>query len=627
MASRTCGLINDGTWTIVKDGQADLEAFASKAILAVEEASDDLDNLISGLTPIDIDFDIRSAGDLSDPFTLGDPPPTEDIFYTKPVIDYNPSIEIPVFDRTVQPPDPFTKPAPEPTYPPTPGELDAEAPGNPPEVGDYVFPPDPDDTIPPLPYLTPIIVPDIPDLQLPTFDAAEPTDDTDTAIGVFDWSETGYVGTVDTELVTQLKDILGGSTGIPDCVWNMIFARARKQIRNTTNQAREEAEDYWASRGHFLSNGQLRQRTKEAADVEREQVSEIVREQTIQDSKIYVERLNTALAQSIAYETQLIGLYNQQMQRSLEAARTTFQIAIDVANLKITRYNIRMQGYLVNAQVFDTVMKGELARLEETRLELEAQKLVSQVNLQELEAYKAQLTAIVSTFDLFKAQVEAVIAKYDADKTRVEAFAESVNVYEAKVSAFEAEWRGYGEAVKAQVALVDGYKAEADAYSSLVAAYSTGVQADKNVFDAKIDGERLKIDRLGKSLDKFSAEIQAETAQSNVELQNNELDLKGYEAHVSAEEARVRSDAQRLDVLVRNLNAQLQAQANETQLKIQEAQNKLSVQTSGLDAIVRAHSSIGSSALAALNYAASIQYSAQNASQCQTQYKYEIAGG
>ena len=489
-------------------------------------------------------------------------------------------------------------------------------------VGDYPFPDDPDQTIPAVPSLRPIEVPNLPSLSLPEFTAALPDEPQLLTFTTLDWSEEDYSPEVQAEVIAQIEAILGGSTGIPDHIWDMIESRARRQIRAVARKDEQDAVDYWASRGHFLTNGQLRLRVAQAADRDREQVSELVRELVIQDFKIYVERLNNALAQGIALEGQLIGLHNAVQTRALQAAEMVFKTQLDFAKYYLEYYNARMQGYTAKAQVFQTVMQGELARLEETRIKLEQQKLVSELNLQDLEAYKAQITAIVALYGLFEKQVDAVVAKYDADKTRVEAFAEQVNVYESQVEAYKTEWEAYTARINGEVAKLEAFKTEADVFGTRVQAYATGVQADKAVYEAEADTERLKLDWLDGRVKELDTKVRQESARVEASLRTNEVNARIYEASGRIEENRVQSDAQRLDVLSRNADLRMQRQIQETQLKIQEAANKIRAQTDLLNSVLAAHSQVGASALAALNYSAQISDSIQNSTSCSVNYQY-----
>jgi surface antigen len=482
----------------------------------------------------------------------------------------------------------------------------------------------PSDEIPPLPSLHPISIPDFAPLEFQEFTGTIPSPVAETGFVDFEWTEPGYTPEVRTEVVSQIKAILGGSTGIPDLIWNMIEARARQQLRATARQAKEEATTYWASRGHFLSNGQLRKRVDIASEVEREGVSELVRELVIQDAKIYVERLNTALAQGIALEDHLVRLYNTITDREFRAKQLLIELRLQVARYKVERYNTLLQAVQIEAGIFDTLVRGELAKLEQTKAELEKQKLVGQLNQQQLEAYRAQIAGITAKYDLFSKQVEAVVAQYDADRTKVAAFSETVKAYQAKVQAKEAEWRGYAEAVRGEIAKQDSYRISAEIFGQRVQAYATGVQADRARLDAQVEAAKLRLERTNAELERVQKELDAEAKRVEAVLRAKESEVRVFEAEGKVESDRVTSDAQRLRVLVENVRSQMQAQIQETQLKIEEAKNIRALQEEGLKTMASIQASIASSALAALNIGATIQESASNSYSCINRFNTEL---
>ena len=610
---------------LVVEGLGDIQDVAENSIYNVELAANALRSFVHTLDPLDVDIALENAGALSNPFDIGEPPTLTPVTFNKPVKDYDFELNVPDFNQTAVPPGEFTTLPPELNLPNSPTPLAAEAPSNPPEVGNYAFPSAPTDPIPPLPALFPLEVPSVPAIADLSFDWPEPAELEDLRAGTFEWSDTGYTPTVRQEVVDQIKAILGGSTGIPDVIWNMIEERARAQARQVARQVEEDAADLWAGKGHFLSNGAQRKRVKEALDVERETVSAQIRELVIQDAKIYVERLNTALAQGIALEQQLIGLYNAQMDRSLLAARTVFELIVAAANLRIAQYNARMAAFLQRAQVLKIQLEAEILKLERIKVILEAQQLRGQLNLQLLESYKAQIQALVARYGIFESEIKGVIAKYDADKTRVAAFGELVTVYQTQQQAKETEWRGYGEAVKAENLQFDGYDTLAKAFLTKAQIYSTGVEADKSVFQAYVEREKLRMERLNLAIQELGINVQAESAEVDAGIKIQELGARIFEALGNVERSRIESDAQRFNVLVQNANFKMQAQVQETQMKLQDAKNIMDAQIQGLGAILQGHASIGSSALAALNFTAAVQNTTDNQFTCTNHY--EFAGG
>ncbi len=618
----SCGLIGGPAAEEAINGLTTVQSFASEAVDRMVYASDALQDFLTEVSPLISDVSLDDIGALSYPFQRGLAPTAPNLDLDVPGIDYDPSLVEVQFEGTSVAPGPFTKVAPELNLPATPEALTVEAPTGAPTVVERDMPTAPDDEIPDLPTLTSITIPALPALSFPEFTATAPDALQELSIPELSWSETAYSFENKTEVSAQISAILGGSTGIPDAIWEMVWARSGRQIRQVARKAREDAEEYWANKGHFLPTGALRQRVREAGLVEVEQLSDLARAQAIEDSKIYVERLNNALAQGIALEGVLIGLHNDQARRSLEAAKFVIDTAGRLADLRVSVYNAQVAGFLQKAQAFDVQVRAELAQLEKTKIELEAQKLVGTLNLQRLETYKAQISGIQTKYALFSDQVKAVVAQYDGDRTRVEAFGELVKVFESQQKAKEIEWRGYGEAVRGEAERVNVFKIEADAYLAKVQGYKAGTDADVAVMDAKLRGEGQKLERLKIALDKFRTVLEGDVQRISSLEKTFNSEVRVWEGEGRLEEMRVRSDDQRFDLLLRNAQIKATIEGQNLTRNIAHTEKLYDLQFNSINTGLEANTQIGSSALAALNFAATISDSVSNSSSCSQNYSY-----
>ncbi len=616
-----CGLISGPASSVAQSGLASIQAYASDAITRVITSSETLKAFLDELTPISDDIQLDDVGNLSSPFTRPYKPGRPDMNITVPNLGYNPALRDVQFVRTVSSPGDFTEVAPDLNFGTRPTPVTQTAPGAAPTVPERAMPDAPTNDIPPLPSFRSIIVPTVEQLTLPEFTAARPNDFELGEIPSFSWEEGEYTGQVQTDLVTQIKAILGGSTGIPDAIWDSIWARSRRQILKQARASQEQIKERYSAMGHMVPHGAERKRLKEADDIALDAIGEQARETAVQDAQIYVERLNNALAQGIALEGQLITLHSQQASRALQVAQLIPQIAIEAANIKVAAYNARMAAYAQDAEVFVKVMQGELAKLEKFRAELEAQKLIGELNLQDLEAYKAHLQALQATYGLYTEQVKAVIGQYDADKTRVQAFGEEVKAFEAIHRGKEAEWRGYSETIKAEVAKLEPYKVASDVHLNRIRAYEVGTTADRNALDAEIANENLKLERLRAALDQLRILLQGEVERVNVLRGAYDADARMYAAEGDVERSRVASDDRRFEVMVRNAEIKANNGLKNLELNIRSAENQSQVLLTGNSNILQANTQVGASSLAALNFSASISDGVSNSTNCTTTYE------
>jgi hypothetical protein len=616
--------VGDSVYLDVKQGQQEVDQIANAAIAQANAIADAITNLVQSVQPILDNIRLGDAGSLSNPFAISTRPVKPNgLELDQPEIGYDPQINEVRFNRTVSAPGDFTKSAPALNLPSQPGALAATPPQGVPVVPERPLPASPSDEIPQIPTLNQIIIPPIPLLTFPSFNEPAPSNLANQEVGYFSWTETNYTQAVLPNVLVQIQAILGGATGIPNQVWDMIWARARRQILRQARKGREDAIGMWAGRGFFMPTGFLDQKLQEAMDLETDQIGDVTREQVTQDAKIYVERLNGAITSGIALEGTLIGLYNEQARRKLEAARTVIEMAIQAARVRIEVYNAQMTGWHIKAQVTQLELQIELGKLESVKIELEAQKLIGELNMQEVEIYKAELQGVLAKYELFKTQIQAVIAQYEGDKVRVQAFGELVAVYKAQVEAKTAEWNGYAEAVKGEETKMEGFKTETNAYLARVQAYQSGVQADAEEMRAKVSGEQLKIDYLRVLIQKFDGLLRSEQARVDTLARVFEADVRAWGVEGDIERSRVQSDTTRFETLLRNAQIRAQIEMDNLKLKIESANQANSFQLAGLEAVLRAATQVGASALSALNYAAHVTSSFQQSAGCSETYSHE----
>lgn len=615
-----CGLIGGPASSVAQSGLATVQSFAKDALSRSENSASLLVDFLSGMTPISSNINLDDIGSLSSPFSNPDDPTAPDTAFDVPEIEYEPYLNDVAFVSTVSHPGEFGERPPTLDFGTRPTPIDIANPGNAPTIAERTMPTAPDEEIPPLPSLRGITIPAMDNLTLPTFEGVFPDALQVSDVPAFSWTETPYSATVRDDLVTQIQAILGGSSGIPEGIWDMILARVTRQLELVLDQAVDGIESRYSSMGHMLPAGPERRRVRDAEHLFTEALGEHVRQQAVQDAQIAVERLNTALAQGIALEGQLMNLHNQQAARSLQAAQLMITITIQAAQLKVTAYNARMQAYGVQAQVFVQVMQGELAKLEKFKAQLEGQKLIGELNLQDLEAYKTRIQAIESTYTLYTEQVKGVLGQIEADKTRVEGFEAEVRAFEAIHRSKETEWRGYGETVKAELGKLEPFKALADVHLGRLRGYEIGIGADKAKSDAQVSNEQLKIQRLGVDLNRVKTLLDAEV--SRVSALNQTYATKGqiFATHGRLEDARVSSDAQRLQLMLGNADARAKVALQNLQASMAHRESLSQIQLRGFSDVLGANAQIGASSISSLNYSATISDSVSNSTGCSTTY-------
>jgi hypothetical protein len=492
-----------------------------------------------------------------------------------------------------------------------------------------VFIPDADFTLPPVPDLHAITVPTPDEISLPEWDEVAPEAYIPDPGGEFVWFEPGYFSAMLDEVKSRLSTMLAGGTGIPDAIWNMIWDRARAALYEQRDAAIEEATERWAARGFSVPGGALNKQIERAIRAFNNASAEQLRETAIKQAEMEVQNLQFAVQQGIALESQLMDLYNQQIGRILDAAKTKFQIAIDLYQARVQRYNIEAQVYSAKAQVHKTLIEAELSKLEEYKARLEGEKLIGELNMQDVQIYTAQVDAVGKEVEVFKAQLDGVKAQVDVDKTRVEAYAAGVQAYGEMVKAKAIEYEAYNAEIKGEQVKAEIYKALADAYGSEVDAYGKKVQAEVMAAEIDIKDQQLAIDLYKTSLARFEAELKYETDNADTTLKKTATAIeelkavladKGlsleYEKLVAGFKMEAIKDATQKNIA--KLNADVE---------IEKADTAAYIEGKKTEAMIKAQ--LAASALSAINISAGVSYSGSdsNSSDCSKTYQYDGDGG
>jgi hypothetical protein len=133
----------------------------------------------------------------------------------------------------------------------------------------------------------------------------------------------------------------------------------------------------------------------------------------------------------------------------LKSQEYTAKYANEYIDLQIKTYGFFVELFKARAQVYETILRGEIAKVETFKAQIEAQVAISQVNEQRVKVYSEKIRAVLAQVDVYKAQIEAMNAfilgtknKIEANKLTMDAWAVKANAliqeYTGKVSAFRA---------------------------------------------------------------------------------------------------------------------------------------------------------------------------------------------
>jgi len=405
-----------------------------------------------------------------------------------------------------------------------------------------ILPPEPDDTLPTSPNLEQITLPASPSIINPVFDAVlvgGPSDPTAT----FTYTQQAFADTLLTAVKSKLDFWLDdNSTGLSDAIFQNIWASAREREDGIAMAAREESFQEFAARGFSLPPGALIARNQEILQNNQNKSSSLSREQAIKQAEMEVENVRFAMTEASKLEVALVDNHLQIQRLDFEIARTTVDLALQLFASQVNRYNADVSAYRTRAEVFKTLLEGEVLKLDVFRAELDGERIKGEINTQKIDNYRAQIEAVLATFELFKSRLEASRFTIDSNKQLIDKFSARIEGYATEARAAAIATDIYSSRIDAEKLKIDTFGSEVDAYQAQVQGYSALVQAKATSKEQQISIERFKIEEFEANVVAVKAQIDALVAELNSETAIYDSQVRLFASEGETEARRFESD-------------------------------------------------------------------------------------
>lgn len=449
----------------------------------------------------------------------------------------------------------------------------------PPELAALASPLEPDFMLPAVPTLEELALPDAPTLDLPTFVAT--LDEQPDAPNIeFSYAETEYASSLLTalqdRLLAQLLD--EAARGIDPAVEAAIWERAFDREAMLTHRATGEAVRLMRCRGFRMPEQTLVRVVQQALQGGLQRSAGLQRAIAIEQAHLQQANFRFAFETAVSFESSMIDRHNAAQARALEAAKAMVQGQIAVFNARVALFSAGVQAFAVRAAVFKARLDAALAAIEVYRSQLEAQKVVGQINGQRVAVYKAQIAGVRAIVDTYRTRVDAAKAQIANNKAVVEAYRATISAVESQVAAKIAEYDTFaaqvkGQAVKAQLfgKQVDAYRVRVGAFGELARARLGAQQLQfkqanefplelyKSQVDAYKGAAGAAIEQLRATVAVMQARVSAFAAQEGAKVGHVQAQLKVAAANIEA----TLGEAQAL-VDVGRANLQVAASAAQT---------------------------------------------------------------
>lgn len=506
-------------------------------------------------------------------------------------------------------PPSFTPTIPNIAIPDAPAPIDTSGLPARPAVGTVTLPTAPNLTLPVLESMEAINIPVFTFPTLPTFDEAAPAF-TDAAPSTFvNWSEPTYASENFDEVKAVIKRIFAGGTGLPPAIEQQMFDRARARLDQTSRKAVQDAFDTFANKGFTMPPGVLVEQVNAANEQARLESNAQERDIRTLVAQTEIDNMKFAVQQGIAAENIIFNIFNNAAQRTFEIAKFAVESQISLFNTKVTLFNAMTSAYQTRAQVFKFKLDAALAALEAYRVQLEGQKVVSEINLQKVQAFNARVQALVSQVEIYRAQMQGAQVQAEVIRTQIDGYRADVQAYAERIGADKVRFDAYKSQVEGEVAKVGVYDAQARVFQSLVSA--EGIKADVGIksIQANIEQMNAVTQRFVALVDRSKAEIQgklgvveakARTAGLNIQFMSaqNDASRAKAEAIIRIGEQQLQTNLGLVQALIERFKANVNKVIQEADLKarsLQAAGQMASTLAGGAMAAQHVQATIGSS--------------------------------
>lgn len=471
----------------------------------------------------------------------------------------------------------------------------------------------------PFPELRPITLPPVPTVELdqisfggtrPEFEGALP----EVADFVFD-SEV-YTPTFMSQIQQTVASMLGGGTGLPPDVEYSLFERAREREVELGERETDRTTNEWAAKGHRYPAGPHARRVDLARRDASYKISQINREQFIEHWRFQLTQLAAGLQTALAAEEVLLRVFADAEQRRFEAVKFRAELAVDVFNAMVSKYNADAGLFQAEATVYRERIQAEMAKVELYAAQLRGQQLIGELNAQDIQIFAERLRALQVNAEIYRTRIQAYTAQFEAARTKVELYRAQLESNNALVSVYEADTRAFVELVRAQQVREERFSTKASIYGKQVDAWKTRYEGMMTGFNAEMERTRLQRDAYVADSERLGAWIAGETGRVRALSDKYQAiateigarsELERTQAQVALEIARASIERYRAaaEMLLKNAEVKIQSglTASSLLLRAHETATTTYAQlAAGFTSAANVNASIQDSSSASLSY-------------------------
>lgn len=429
--------------------------------------------------------------------------------------------------------------------PTVPSSVLPTAPGAAPTLNTPVTPDAPAFVLPAVPVFTNVAVPVAPALDSVQFTETLPFDDLTAPTDTFAFAEKEYQSALLDALKAKLMyDLVNGGYGIETQDEAGLWERAREREMASMNAAIDDVSRQAAARGMMLPQGALNAAIQRAQQEALAKISSVSRDIAIKRADMYVENRKFTIQEVRQTEDMLIKMYGFMMERALNAAKALVELGIASFNAQLAKHNYRLERYKAAASVYEALIRGQLAKVEQYKAQVEGAKLSADIQRIHADVYRIQLDGVNAMVNIYRTEMEAAKIEAEIEQLRLMGFKTTVEAYTAQVGAKTAEFGMYEAGIKGEMAKVNVYESQVKSFAAKTDAFKTSVEAQDVMIRAQVTANSAKVDAYRADVARYTAELQASQQELHGVVSKYEADVRKYSVTVDAQ---VRSSQQNIE--------------------------------------------------------------------------------
>jgi len=449
-------------------------------------------------------------------------------------------------------------------------------------------------------------LPTFADLQLPEYAASRRGLGTFAIGDVGSFTPEAYVSALLDKVKSRVSTWMDGQEALPVAIERALFARGRSRITVETEALVEQAFDDFGARGFTQPPGMLAARVDAIRQAGQDRIADFSRDAMLKAFDEALANMRLAVSSGLQLEGMTINLHLEHQRLLLASAGFLRDTSVAVLNARIAWFNAELAAAEDERQQIETVLKVELAKLEDVRQRLEGEKLKGDINEQTVRQYEAQWGAVEKLANFHRSRVEAV-------KTIAEANRIPIEIFEAETRAFDTLWGAYAKEWDGYRASVEGESSKAVLHRNLVEAFTARTNGVVQFGRLKLDQEQLRMAEHGQQLQQYDAGLRrlgllldGERARLGAVGQKAAADATLYRARADVEQAASAATDRSFQLGLEAARARVDTQLEQARIRSNENIALQGLTLEALKALAQILSQLAASTMSAVSYSANV---------------------